>query len=386
VPVILTWSWAVVAVLLAYLYWSGFSQAMPADRQSTAFAMALALVLLLFVSVFIHELAHGLAGKAFGQRPKEYVLTFWGGHTTFSAAGATPLNRAVTSFAGPAANLVLAGVCWLVGRFLTQGDFGYLGMFGGSGGLSRGAGLGLLVIYYAGLSNWLLGLFNLIPAAPLDGGGLVEALVWKLSGRRTTGMIAAGWCGLVAALGLVAWALWQQAGGTSLDAVLWRIIIGVIVGQGAYLALRQGLALARYEAFTVTANTMPAIVLPNYLSVSQGHQAQNQESTSTWVVVTDSTGQPEGVIGPEAWGTVPADQASQLSLDTMMQVIPRGWAVPAEASGLDALRGLAGPAGQVHYLPVVDGGQVVGVLDLGRVRRVIGLPDGQAKQAGGSES
>ncbi|MCL1898113.1 MAG: hypothetical protein FWG16_04755 [Micrococcales bacterium] len=371
VPVILTWSWAIVALLLAYLYYNGFSHTMAPRREVFALVMALGLVLVLFLAVFLHELAHGLVGRAFGMQPREYVMTFFGGHTSFSSAGSSPISRAMTSLAGPAANLLLAGGCWLTAYIINPPGFGFFGPFGGGGWLPAGSSLGLLWLFYAGLSNWLIGLFNLIPAAPLDGGGLVEALVWKLSGRRNTGLIASGWCGLVFAGVLLVWALVLGRGQAGFDGVIWWVLIAVVVGQGAALALRQGRAFARYESFSVMQLAEPAMGLENRYTVGQA-ATRLADHPAWWVVVLDSAGAPEGLISPSDLARVPDSQASQLTLDAVMQVIPRGWAVEASAKGLEALAGLVRPADQVGHLPVVESGRVVGVLDMAKVRRLAG--------------
>ena len=358
----MTWPFVVVAGLFGYLFFQMLSHGrMRFESNGTVIGVTIVLVVALFLSVLIHELGHGRAGKIYHLKPREYVITFFGGHTSFEAGALAPGSRAVISLLGPLANLALAAACTLLVAPTLPGFMG-----------TPDRPWQVCLVYLAGI-NALIGLFNLIPAAPLDGGGVVEAIVWKISGKRSLGELVAAVCGLVAAAGILLWAALPH-GQDILDQVLFRVMIAVIVGQGAYLALRQALALRRFEAFSVRRSLEPAIALPHQLTASQGLVAVNQAPPGTWVVVLDSTGQPEGAIDPAAWQSVPLDQADQLTLDSVMQVVPRGWAVPVAASGLDAVRNLVGPASQTHYLPVVEGSQVVGVLDLQLVRRLVGQP------------
>ena len=361
-PVIVTWPFVVVAGLFGYLYFQLLSHGrLRFQPTGTIVGATIALVVALFLSVLIHELGHGLAGRIYHLKPHEYVITFFGGHTTFEGGALKPGSRAVISLLGPVANLVLAGLCTLIVAPTLPGFMG-----------TPDTPMQACLVYVA-MTNGLIGLFNLIPAAPLDGGGVVEAIVWKISGRRALGEMTAAVCGLVAAAGILFWALLPERG-ASLDQAMWRVMIALIVGQGAYLALRRALTLKRYEAFSVRQSLIPAIALPHHFTASQGQAALDQATPDTWVVVIDSSGQPEGVIGPSAWRAVPPDQAGTLTLDSVMQVVPRGWGVPASAGGVEALWSLAGPARQTHYLPVVEDSRVVGVLDMQQVRRLVGLP------------
>ena len=373
VPVVVAWSWFVVAGLLGYWFYTALAAGGQVGT-TAALLQALALVLVLFISVLIHELAHGLTGRAARMAPKQYVLTFFGGHTTFTSPYPGPGAAAAVSFAGPAANFVLAGLCWLIGHFGAPPGFSLPWLFGSSAGLPANAALWLGLVYYAAMANCLVGMFNLIPAAPLDGGGLIEALVWKLTGRRTSGLVAAGWCGLVAAVGLLVWALWQQSNNRGFDSVIWWVLIAVVVGQGAVVALRQGRSQARLANFSVAKTSQPAFELPDRTNLDQALVAIQRHRAGSWVAVVNSAGQVTGLVAPGTCQQVPAAEASGLSLDAVMQVVPPNLAIAAEASGVEALRVLFPWTNQASHLPVVQAGQVVGVLDLEEVRRIIGQP------------
>ena len=128
-------------------------------------------MVLLFASVLVHELAHGLMARARGQQPREFVLTLWGGHTAFGGATPTPASSALIAVVGPIANLVLAA--------------GFLAV---AQGVETNSLVGLLV-WSGCLTNAFVGLFNLVPGLPLDGGFLLEAAVWAVTKNRHTGTV-----------------------------------------------------------------------------------------------------------------------------------------------------------------------------------------------------
>src|SRR5690606_31508822 len=96
--------------------------------------------------------------------------------------------------AGPLVNLVLGGALLAAAQPLLAGT-----------GLTQRA-VGVLVAAMAS-ANLVVAAFNLVPGLPLDGGQLLAALVWRISGRQHTGTVAAAWVGRALALGLVAWAV-----------------------------------------------------------------------------------------------------------------------------------------------------------------------------------
>ena len=84
-PIILAPSWLLAAVVLTFLFAPTVRSWSP-DLGGRVYVVAAVFVVLLFASVLVHELAHGLVARARGQQPREFVLTLWGGHTTFGVA------------------------------------------------------------------------------------------------------------------------------------------------------------------------------------------------------------------------------------------------------------------------------------------------------------
>lgn len=185
IPVRFQHSWFLVSAVIVLLFGPQVSRIFP-ELGPAAYAVAAAYALLLMLSVLAHELAHALSARAFGWPPTEIELNLWGGHTQFLVGDATPVKSLAVALAGPAANLLIAGVGWQLMRTLEPA--GVTGL------------LGEVTV----LLNLLVGLFNLLPGHPLDGGRIVESLVWAVTGSQARGTLAAGWAGRLLVIGLAA--------------------------------------------------------------------------------------------------------------------------------------------------------------------------------------
>jgi len=170
--------------------------------------LAFLTALLLFVSVLLHELGHSLVALSQGVKVRSITLFLLGGVASVDRESATPMGAALVAAAGPAVSLALAGL--------------FLALRVPAGQLAPGLGQMALQL---GLLNLTLGLFNLLPGLPLDGGLLLKALVWQISGSQRRGIQVANGCGRFLsfmALGLGTWMLLKGNGGSG----LWLLVLG----------------------------------------------------------------------------------------------------------------------------------------------------------------
>ncbi|MFB9432198.1 site-2 protease family protein [Streptoalloteichus tenebrarius] len=226
VPVLLAPSWWLGAAVIVLLYVPFVERLLPGVGFGTAVFLAVAFALLLGVSVLLHELGHCLVALRLGLPVHRVRLYLLGGLTEIARTPTRPRHEGVVAAAGPAVSVVLAA--------LPLGLFFLI-----EPGLSP---LRLLVLQTA-VANGLVAVSNLLPGLPLDGGRVLRAAVWALTGRRGAGTRAGVvGAGLVAAA-LVAWAAmglaegvedqWLRLGVCALMA--WF----VVVGAGAELAAEQ---------------------------------------------------------------------------------------------------------------------------------------------------
>jgi len=183
IPVFVSPYWFVIAGVFIFLYANDLAATL---HGTTRFIVAAAFVVLLYVSVLLHELSHSLVARSYGLPVRRILLYPLGGFSEIEREPPTPGREFLVSAAGPALSLVLAGV-----------GYGLMHV------VARGTIPGTLV-WQLGFTNLLVGLFNLLPGLPLDGGRMLRAVIWKLTGRQSTATIAAAWAGRVLAVGLLA--------------------------------------------------------------------------------------------------------------------------------------------------------------------------------------
>lgn len=317
IPVYLGRSWVLVALLLVALFGPTVERLLPALGW-WAYVVALAFALLLLVSVLIHEAAHALVAQRVGFGVSRVVADFWGGHTAHDGAGGTPARSAAVAVVGPLSNALLAGLGW----------WGVAALTSGSGpGLVPGSGTGVLVLlaYAFAWANTFVALFNLIPGLPLDGGFLLEALVWGLSGSRHLGTMVAGWAGRLLVVLVAIWGLFPVLQGEQLSLlrILWVLLIGGFLWQGASQAIRSGRHGAAASRRTVgeAAHPVGVVGARSTLASVPWHEQ------GLWVVL-DGQGRPDGVVDPPSLQRVPRAAWTDTTASAVAIRLPEGWAVP----------------------------------------------------------
>jgi Zn-dependent protease/CBS domain-containing protein len=215
IPLFLDYSWFIILALGTSAYARSYSSWGPV----LAWSAGLAVALLLFGSVLLHELGHSLTAMSQGIKVNSITLFLFGGVASIDSESKTP---------GQAFQVAIAGPLVSFGLFLILG----------LGSEVLPTNLLRIVTERVAEINLVLGLFNLIPGLPLDGGQVLKAAIWKISGSRFTGVRWAartgqvlGW--LAIALGLTSCLLAREPGG------LWIALIGGF-------AIRNAIAYSRF--------------------------------------------------------------------------------------------------------------------------------------------
>ncbi len=353
-PVILAPSWFLAAVVLTVLF-APTVRSMAPQLDGRIYLLSFAFVLLLFVSVFCHEVAHAVVARARGQRVTELALTLWGGHTAYTGSAGRPLDGLLIAVVGPVTNLVLGGGFWVVAEQLPA--------------YSTGAALA----YAAAFSNAFVGLFNLLPGLPLDGGQILESIVWAITRSRTTGTIAAGYIGRIVAAGFVAVVAWRMfsslSHGQSPDYVLivWTVVIGGFLWSGAGQAIRVARSRAVVSTLSVASLTRPAVVVPETSSVGEaGAVVAAAGGPDVFAVVTDAYGRPTACVDNAAAAAVPVQSMASTPISSVVVALPDG-TVDLDMDGPAMLSRLADLDPGYPLVAVLSERRVVGVLEISRV-------------------
>lgn len=342
IPVILAYSWFVIAAFTVIVYGPVLLQRNPAFG-ITAYYVAFAYALLLLISVLVHELAHALTAKIYGWPTQKIVLNLWGGHTQFENFTATPARSVIVALAGPAANLVLAGGAWLV---------------------LSGASLGVVADTLTNIfmwANFVIGIFNVLPGLPLDGGRIVESAVWKVTGSQAKGTVAAGWAGRIIVVALGCWFIAMPLlGGVTPDFSLLMItvLVGGFLWMGASAAIQQGTLRGRLHLVSATALATPAVGIPETATVAD---IRHLAGDGTAVVTCGPEGRPRGVVDAGALAAVPESAAASTPATAVSYALVAGAYVPEWSQGQELIQYLSQLEGR-EYAVVDHHGAVTGLL------------------------
>ncbi|MGW3663514.1 site-2 protease family protein [Streptomyces sp. NPDC005141] len=360
VPVYVAPSWFLVAALITWVFGGQLDRVLP-ELGAARYLVSLFFAVAFYASVLVHELAHTVAALRFKLPVRRIQLQFFGGVSEIEKEAETPGREFVLAFVGPLLSLVLSGVF-------------YLAMLPVEPGTVPGVLLAGLMI-----SNLIVAAFNLLPGLPLDGGRMLRAVVWKITGRPMSGTVAAAWVGRALAVSvLIGLPLLTQSealgaapddlGGmdTVTDALL-AAILAAIIWTGAGNSLRMARLREHLPELRARSLTRRAVPVETGTPLSEALRRANDVGARALVVV-DADGEPLSLVREAAIVGVPEHRRPWVAVSGLAQDLTDGMRVSAELAGedlLDVLR--ASPA--TEYLVVEDSGEIYGVLSAADVER-----------------
>src|SRR3954462_1586354 len=351
-PVYLGRLWPVIAVLIVVVF--GPNLGSPARGAPYGYLLAAGYAVLLLVSVLVHEAAHALAARWRGHPVSRIVADVWGGHTVYDATRSSPTTTALVAVVGPLSNLALAALVWGIHSVTTNETAETL--------------LGIVAV-----ANLLVGVFNLLPGLPLDGGQIVSALVWRATGSKGRGLVTAGWLGRVVAVLTVGWfALRPLAEDRSPDIfdLVWPFAIAFFLWQGATGAVRAG-HIHEATAGRATGVLEPLSLVAGTATVSE---VETAVAAGAWVAAADPTGWPLGVVDADSAAGVRADSRSRTAIASVTLAQPASWvvALPDDAVLTDLIRVMS--ERELSLAVVVDEAtrDVRGLASAERINAVVG--------------
>ncbi len=360
VPVYVAPSWFLVAALITWVFGGQLDRVLP-ELGAARYLVALFFAVAFYGSVLVHELAHTVAALRFKLPVRRIQLQFFGGVSEIEKEAETPGREFVLAFVGPLLSLVLSGIF-------------YLAMLPVEPGTVPGVLLAGLMV-----SNLIVAAFNLLPGLPLDGGRMLRAVVWKITGRPMSGTIAAAWVGRALAVSvLIGLPLLTQTGAlgtntedisgmdTVTDALL-AAILAAIIWTGAGNSLRMARLREHLPELRARNLTRRAVPVETNTPLSEALRRANAAGARALVVV-DADGEPLSLVREAAIVGVPEHRRPWVSVSGLAQDLTDGMRVSAELAGedlLDALR--ATPA--TEYLVIEETGEIYGVLSAADVER-----------------
>lgn len=358
-------SWLIILVLLTFLLANGYFPATyPGQSNVTYVVLGFISTILLFASVLLHELAHSFVARARGLPVHSIVLFIFGGVSNIEQEPQTPGVEFSMAFVGPLVSLLIGAFCYGL-LFLVKGNQSPI----------------VPVLSYLAITNILLGLFNLIPGFPLDGGRVLRSIVWKVTGNRELATNVATMLGQVFAYLFIFFGIWQFFTGNGFNG-LFIAFIGWFLLSAAHTARTQATLDTTFEGVLVSqVMTTNMVTTPANISLQKlvDEYLLPHGLRSAFVIQGD---QLAGLITLSDVRHVPREQWSQTPVGLAMVPVERLHIIAPNQSLKEVLTVMNGK--DVNQLPVLLDGKLVGVLTRDAVlrsleiRRTLGLSQKRA--------
>jgi len=342
---LITWTFSTAAFPSNFVFWS-----------SREYWLAGAVTtLLLFASVLAHELGHSFVALSQGLKVRSITLLLFGGVSRIEGDATRPRNDFFIALAGPAVSLTIGAV--LVGWWVTFGperQFQVTPLHG--------------VLIFTGWMNILVGVFNLLPGYPLDGGRVLRSAIWALTGDTERASRVAFVVGRGVFFVLIGWGGWRIINGDVFGGI-WVVFIGWFLlsaasGERAAQKRIAGVAKEGELDFAIGAvgRPMPPTVEAD-TTVSTvragGHLAGSREEFPGVAVPVARKGELIGFVTAKELDEVPVERRNDLVVG---QIVDSGSlrVISAHESAREGLRMM--DRHRVVQLVVIDTGLMVGVV------------------------
>jgi Zn-dependent protease len=348
--VLVSSSWFLVAGLIAVVIAPRVDQVSP-GLGPWKYLAGFMFAVLLYLSVLLHEISHALMAKRYGFPVTSITLHFLGGMTAIEGEARRPGEEFGIAVVGPLTSIAVGAAAaglW----FVTPG--------------------GLLLLAVEGLAgaNLLVGVLNLVPGLPLDGGRVLKSGVWRLTGSAHRGTVVAAWGGRVTAVAALCWPLAMEAflgrEPGVIDFVL-AFVIGLFLWTGASAALSSARIRRRLPSLVARGLARRTLSVPEDLPLAEAVRRAREAQAGGIVTVTGS-GRPVGLVNEAALVAMPEERRPWVAVSTVARNLDDGLTLPATIVGEELVTAL-GRTPATEYLLLEDDGSVYGVLATADVER-----------------
>lgn len=352
----LHYSWFIIAALIAFSLGEQFHRVNSDWSSAQIWAAALFTAVMFFVGLLLHELSHSLVAKARGLKVKAITLFALGGVSQIEDDATDAKTEFWVAIAGPLASFVIGGVClWLAHAM----------------GWRRGVEpktAATAVLFWLGSINIILGLFNLIPGFPLDGGRVLRSIVWGITRNADRSTRIAARVGQVVAFAFILYGIWQFFNGAGFGG-LWVAFIGWFLMDAAKASYVQVEITAAFRGVRVAeVMTRDCTIVNRGLSL--------QEFVDTYLLKTgercfavEDQGRLVGLITPRDVGTIPRDRWDVTTVREAMRPLQDLQIITPDTPVLDALKLMA--RNDLNQLPVVSNGALQGIFSRSQLMQLL---------------
>ncbi|CAI9414593.1 site-2 protease family protein [Nocardioides sp. T2.26MG-1] len=341
--VLVSSSWFLVAGLISVIVAPAVEEAQP-GLGGWKYVAGLAFAVILYLSVLLHEASHAIMARRYGFQVSSITLHFLGGMTAIEGEARNPRQEFLIAVVGPLTSLLVGGLALGVREVTPDG---------------------LLLMAVEGLAgaNLLVGVLNLVPGLPLDGGRVLKSLVWGVTGNMHRGTIVAGWGGRLTAAAVLFWPFVQEdLIGTAPDTVdyILAFVISAFLWSGSTAAMASARLRTRLPHLVARQLARRTLAVPSDLPLAEAVR-RAQEAQAGSIVTVTSGGVPEGIVSEAAVEATPPDRRPWVAVSAVARSLEAGLRLPADLVGEDLVMAISRtPAAE--YLLVEPDGSMVGVL------------------------
>lgn len=337
------YSWLPVAMLLALGFASIIGAQFP-ELGSWRYVASFAFVIAFTASILLHELAHALVALRFGISVTEINLGFFAAGTHIEGERKSPFEEFAVSVVGPLASLLVGGLAYLGSRAVDEG-------------------VGYVALFELAVANLIVGVTNLLPGLPLDGGWVLRAFVWKLTGNMHKGTIAAAWAGRMIAIAVLAAPVILERvfdrEPTIVDYII-ALAVGFFLWMGSTASLMQARLRSKLPSLQVRTLARRAIAVHAGTPISEAVRLAAGAQAGA-VVVIDGEDKPHALVSESAVNSVAQNQRPWTTVGEVATRIGAGHIIGVNDTGEEILATLReNPASE--YLVLDANGAVYGVL------------------------
>ncbi|HWB67628.1 MAG TPA: site-2 protease family protein [Mycobacteriales bacterium] len=343
VPLVVSPAWFVLVAFALLVLPSGIRSSVHGLSNAGSYGVALALVVLVYGAVLIHEASHVLVAKALGMRVGRVVLQLLGAASEVLDEPNTPGKEYLVAAVGPLTSVLLAGIAAAIGGFFPDHSVGWL--------------LASSTAYI----NGIVAAFNLLPGLPLDGGRLLRAALWQITGDKLRGLLIAGWVGRTVAAGvaIVGLVAPTAAYGDRVFGSFYLFLVAFFIWTNASISIAQARVGTAIPQLDLSNLVRPALTVDGQLPLAEAVR-RAREIGARGLVVVDSRERWAGIVSEAAVQATPASRQPWMPVSELARPMEDGLVLDPRLNGADLLSALQRtPA--TEYL-VADEGGLRGVL------------------------